>query len=152
MRMAARQTAMVRTTTAITTGLLLAGLLLAAAFSRTAAADEATAPTAVQLETLLRDVLAGKKTIGSPPWQRRQTAAVALLDFELVALRRVGPTRWRVDTNLDLDFGPPPPGVLGYERRRQGPYQLGVRFVEERLELLRFNPAGGVHALPGQKI
>ena len=70
------------------------------------------------------------------------------MEFELVELDQVSPSRWHAETELVFDFGPPPPAVLGFERVRRGRYWLVLTRQGEPFELLRFAPIAEVRPLP----
>ena len=126
--------------------LAVASLMLAASFAPPAsAADRQTAPSAERIEMLLRDWLADEKGAGAMP---SAYAGAELLDFRLVGLEPLASGRWFADTELSFDFGPPPSGVIGYQRRRQGRYQLMLDRRERGLGLIRFTPRGSVLYLP----
>lgn len=112
------------------------------------AAGQDKTPTAPQIEALLRESLDRESRVtGRMPAYGTAT----LVDFELLTLERIGPARWRAETDLEFDFGPPPAGVLGYERRRRGLYHLDIRQADGRFELLRFHAAGSLQRLPGRR-
>lgn len=128
------------------TVLAVAALLLAGSFASPISAwDEPEKPSAAEIESLLRKMLA--KDQGGPGGLAPFRSA-ELKDFELIVVEPLAPTRWDAQVELIFDFGPPPPGVLGFESVREGRYHLRLSQDGRRLELLRFNPVGQVYPLP----
>ncbi len=111
--------------------LFAAALLLA---SPSALAAEIKAPNAAQIEQALRDKL------NVPAANQPQ-----LRDFKLLELHRIGPRQWDAKAELQLNYGAPPAGVVGFQRRLQAPYWIRLSPTRNGWRILRFNPAGGVH-------
>jgi len=128
------------------TSLVVASMLFLASFTPPASAwDWMSRPNAYNIEILLRDLLAED---GGGPWSLQPYRDSELIDLDLIVLERLSSNRWHAEVELIFDFGPPPPGVLGFESIRVGRYHLRLSRDGGRLGLLRFNPVGRVHPLP----
>lgn len=71
-----------------------------------------------------------------------------LLAFELVRWTQVGSRSWRAEALLAFDYGASPPGIIGFERRRAGLYQLLVDHRDGAWRLRRFTEASLPQLLP----
>jgi len=107
--------------------------------------DDQAAPTAAGIEKLLRESLA-KDDFSLQGMVGFKNAA--LLEFELVKLEQLSPSRWRAATNLVFVFSPPPASIKGFERVRRGRYQLVLGQQGEQFGLVRFSPTATLHLLP----
>ena len=124
-------------TTTLFVGLTL--VLLSATFSASAL-DRSTAPTAAQIETLLRTALTGDQ-----PYLPSMYRRAVLQEFELRMLDGVLAPRWLAEVELLFDFGPPAPAIIGFQQHRRAIYRLIIKQQGDRLQLLRFTPVGTIH-------
>ena len=118
-------------------------LLIANITTVQAASDDSEPPTEMQIESFLRKALANEDSRVPPAYW-----SATLMDFELQKLEWITPSRWVVETELQFDFGPPPPTVLGFERLRRGRYRLILYRESGQLQLKRFSPMDGIRLLP----
>ena len=109
------------------------------------AEDPVEAPSAVELERLLRETLTSARP---GPWTISMYRRAKLLDFSLRRLSQLGTYSWWAEVALEFDFGPPTIGVIGFESRRQGLYRLYVDKQTGEWRLDRFNPVGDLQLLP----
>ena len=122
--------------------------MLAVSFATPApASDKLARPTAASIEKLLRDMLA-QDELELPSMIPLKHAV--LMEFGLVDLYHVTPSRWQAEIELLVDFGPPPPSILGFERVRRGRYWLVLNRQGERLGMSRFSPIARIHLLPAR--
>lgn len=131
-------------------------------------ADKPTVPTAASIEQLLRDRLAPIEVISLGPMPLNLLKTILpyptvprarlpsltpykkmeLMAFKLLDLVPVSASRWQAEIEVQFDFGPPPPAVLGFQRLHRLRFHLLVKQRGERLALLRFAPVAGLHPLP----
>ena len=127
----------------------LAGLVVAAMVMLTTIATVQAAsrypvpPTAMQIEEVLQMAM-----VDEHPRMPTGFWTATLVEFKLRQLEQVKPFRWIVVTDLLFDFGPPPPAVIGFERRRRGQFRLVLEQENRRWKLKRFAPMGGIRQLP----
>ncbi len=129
-------------------GLAAGAILLAVSFATPApASDKLAQPTAASIEKLLRDMRAK----GEPELPSMIPLKYAvLMEFGLVSLHQVSPSRWQAEIELLVEFGPPPPSILGFERMRRGRYWLVLNRQGERWGMSRFSPIARIHLLPAR--
>lgn len=134
--------------TSIFSRLTVATVLLAASLNLPAcASDRPGQPSAASIETLLREALASD-AVELPSLIPFKEAR--LMKFELVELDPGSSGRWHVESDLQFDFGPLHPSVVGFERIRSGRYRMVLKRKDAGLELIRFYPVGSVRPLPGR--
>ena len=104
--------------------------------------------TAERVESLVRDRLAEDRE-GETRWSAFQTTV--LQDLEVVALEPLTASLWHAEVAALLDYGPAPTGVLGYERRRSGHYDLLLMHGPEGFSLERFTLKGRLLPLPASR-
>jgi len=91
-------------------------------------------PSAADVESLVREHLADKAAL---PRVSSFTDA-QLTDFELLNMVGIGDERWRAETRLGFDYGSAPADVVGFQRWRQGRYQMDIGRDGEAWRVLRF--------------
>ena len=129
--------------------LALASLIVLTGFSALVpASEEVPAPSARSIESLVLGALA-QEEVALPSLLPLKDAR--LMEFGLVKLQRFTSSRWHAETEMLFDFGPPPPGVLGFERLRRLHYRLALERAGETWRIKRFTPMGRVHPLPAGK-
>ena len=125
--------------------LCISFLLIAVWASTASAADRATAPTAFEIERLVRTaIVEGNDRLPS----LLPLKGAELLKFRLVSRDRTSTTRWHAEVDLLFDYGPAPAAVLGFERFRAGRYWIVVDWTGGVFELSRFAPVGRVQPMP----
>jgi len=120
-------------------------LLSTASVWPTKATEWPETPTAAKIEDLLRETLAKSDT--GQLWLLPYQAAV-LEEFQLIDVTPVTRTRWQAEIELRFDYGPRPPAVLGFERRRSGTFRMVIERRNGAFELIRFYPAARRLPLP----
>jgi len=140
----------VRKLTGFVAALSLAALINTPSF----ASDGIEAPSAAQLERVLRKALTSDRqrpsllgAPGSPPSYVIHRNG-NLLSFELRDLTRLGKYYWR--TKLTLKFGPRPPqsGIIVMESEPRGLYTMDVDKQSGEWRLRRFNRVAVMQLLP----
>ena len=123
----------------------VAVLLLVGCAGPAPPSQELGMPTAASIEGLVREKLAKDDFENSlqNPFKKP-----VLLNFGLVELDQVSPTQWHAEIELSLDFGPPPPSIVGFQQIRRGRYELMLKPQGKRWALFRFHLIGRVHPLP----
>ena len=126
---------------------ILAGLiLLLGTMVSPATFDKPAAPTAAQIETLLRTALTSDQLYVPSLYRRAE-----IKEFELRGLDGGLAPKWHAEVELKFEFdNPPNPSIKGFQRQRQrrAVYRLIILQSGESLNLLRFTPVGRVHRLP----
>ncbi|MCP5368798.1 MAG: hypothetical protein H6907_14780 [Hyphomicrobiales bacterium] len=106
-------------------------------------------PGAAEVEMVVRHHLADRTADRPGVFPDRHTH---LTRFRLLDLDRVGPGHWVARVLLGFDHGPPPRGVVGYQRFREGPYLVDMaRHGGGGWQVLRFHALGKVRPLPGPR-
>lgn len=118
-------------------------LLLMNISSPQATSYESERPTTAQIEQLLKKAITDDKFYLPPAYK-----SADLLEFDLQKLEPLARSQWIVDADILFDFGPPPSGVLGFERLRRNSFRLILKEDQGQLRLKRFSPRGEVRALP----
>lgn len=124
--------------------ILIAGLTFSGAVL---ASDAVAPPKAGQIEQLLRQALKSGEISRLPSMLSYDDAT--LLEFSLEDMKRISPKRVDALVDMTLDFGPPPPGVLRYERQRRGRYELELHHGGDGWELQRVTPLADLRRMPG---
>ena len=126
---------------------ILAGLiLLLGTMVSPATFDKPAAPTAAQIETLLRAALTSDQLYVPSLYRRAE-----IKEFELRGLDGGLAPKWHAEVELKFEFdNPPNPSIKGFQRQRQrrAVYRLIILQSGESLNLLLFTPVGRVHRLP----
>ena len=71
-----------------------------------------------------------------------------ILNIRLISQEKLSVSQWLAEVELEVDYGPAPAAVIGFERVRLGYYQLLLARQGDRLELLRFTPIAQTELLP----
>lgn len=75
-------------------------------------------------------------------------AEAEILRIDLLRQEALSAAQWVAVIELEADYGPAPPAVIGFERVRQGQYRLVLVRQDGRLILQRFTPMAGRELLP----
>ena len=142
--MAHPRTTVLRRLRDIQLGILAGLVLLLGTMVSPAAFDKPAAPTAAQIETLLRTALTSDQLYVPSLYRRAE-----IKEFELRGLDGGLAPKWHAEVELKFEFdNPPNPSIKGFERQRRAVYRLIILQSGESLTLLRFTPVGRVHLLP----
>jgi len=90
-----------------------------------------------QIERLIEDAL--DRNVVQPHSLTILENAV-ILDVDLIRRQKWTPEQKVVVVELEVDFGPAPPGVIGFERLRRDTYWLVLETVDGALAIKRFAP------------
>ncbi len=117
-------------------------ILLSITAGAQAMSQRSEVPTAAQIERFLRSAQQEAHPRLPPAYWNTK-----LLDFELRQLEATAPSNWIAVAKLSFDFGPPPVGVIGFERERGGEFRLVLERKAGEFGLKRFAPLRGVRPL-----